>query len=88
MNKKIPQRMCVGCQTMHNKRELLRIVKTPENEFLIDTSGKKAGRGAYICNDKECFSKACKEKRLEKSFKMQISQDIYDDLQSRIFSNE
>lgn len=88
MNKKIPQRMCVGCQTLYNKRELLRIVKTPEGEFLIDNTGKKAGRGAYICDNKNCFSKAYKEKRLEKSFKMQISESVYEDLKTRIFSDE
>lgn len=88
MNKKIPQRMCVGCQILYNKRELLRIVKTPEGEFLIDNTGKKAGRGAYICDNKNCFSKAYKEKRLEKSFKMQISESVYEDLKTRIFSDE
>ena len=88
MNKKIPQRMCVGCQTLYNKRELLRIVKTPEGEFLIDNTGKKAGRGAYICDNKNCFSKAYKEKRLEKSFKMQIGESVYEDLKTRIFSDE
>ena len=66
--KKIPQRMCVGCQEMHNKKELLRIVKTPEGEYLLDDTGKKSGRGAYVCHKEECLNKAFKEKRLEKSF--------------------
>ena len=67
MPKKIPQRMCLGCQTKKDKRELVRIVRTPEGEIIIDPTGKKAGRGAYICNDLECLNKVMKSKRLEKN---------------------
>lgn len=78
--KKIPQRMCVGCQTMKNKKELLRIVRTPEGDIVLDTTGKKAGRGAYICNDEQCLAKAAKEKRLERALNHAIDQTIYEQL--------
>ena len=67
--KKIPARLCLGCQEQKPKKELVRIVRSPEGEFSVDMTGKKAGRGAYICNSKECFEKAVKEHRFERYFK-------------------
>ena len=58
VTKKIPARLCLGCQQQHPKKELVRIVRSPEGEFSVDLTGKKAGRGAYICNNKECLEKA------------------------------
>lgn len=88
LQKKIPQRMCVGCQQMHDKRELIRIVRTPEGEFIIDSTGKKSGRGAYVCHNEACFLKAIKEKRFEKSFKSNIDSIVYEELKARIFSHD
>lgn len=78
--RKIPQRLCVGCQEMKNKKDLLRIVKTPENQIEVDRTGKKSGRGAYICPNRECLEKAVKEKRLERSLKHSISPEVFDSL--------
>lgn len=82
--KKIPLRMCVGCQEMKNKKELLRIVRTPAGEIVWDQIGKQSGRGAYVCRDLECFSKAFKEKRLERALKQSISSDVYEQLRLTI----
>ena len=76
MAKKTPLRKCTGCQAMKDKREMLRIVKTNENEFFIDVTGKRNGRGAYICKDKECLEKALKNKGLERSFKCRVPEEI------------
>lgn len=75
--KKTPMRMCLGCGEMIPKQMLIRIVKTPEGEIKIDPRGKMNGRGAYICKNAECLKKAHKAKRLERTFKTQISDDIY-----------
>ncbi|MEW6661207.1 MAG: RNase P modulator RnpM [Bacillota bacterium] len=82
--KKIPQRMCVGCREKKNKRELIRIVRTPEGSVLIDKTGKKSGRGAYICNDSQCLSKAVKSKSLEKALNTTISAEIPELLQREL----
>lgn len=84
VQKKIPQRMCVGCQLMKNKKELMRIVRTPEGAIVLDSTGKKAGRGAYVCRDEQCFAKAFKEKRLEKALKHAVDTDVYDQLRTGI----
>ncbi|WP_423237178.1 RNase P modulator RnpM [Desulfonispora thiosulfatigenes] len=81
LQKKIPQRMCIGCQTMFEKKQLLRIVKTPEGDIIIDPTGKKSGRGAYICSKKECLNTSLKSKRLEKAFKSKIPEDLYNTLE-------
>ncbi len=73
--------MCIGCQNMFNKRDLLRIVKNPEGEIFIDPTGKKSGRGAYICFNIECLQKTIKSKRLEKAFKIKIPDQVYESLQ-------
>lgn len=86
--KKTPQRMCVGCKEMRNKRELVRVVRTPEGEFLLDETGKKAGRGAYVCRNKDCFSKAFKEKQFERSFKSALDSKIFEELRSKVFQDE
>jgi predicted RNA-binding protein YlxR (DUF448 family) len=80
MTKKIPMRQCVGCGEMKNKKEMLRILKTPEEEILLDVTGKKNGRGAYICRNKECFELARKSRGLERSFKRAVASQIYDNL--------
>lgn len=82
--KKIPMRKCVGCQEMKNKREMLRVLKTAENEFVLDATGRKNGRGAYLCFSKECLNKAIKCKGLERSFKQSIPKEVYDKLEKEL----
>ena len=82
--KKIPLRKCIGCGEMKPKKELIRVVKSPEGEISIDLIGKKSGRGAYICHSEECFNKARKSKRLEKSFSMQIPDEVYNQMLSEL----
>lgn len=74
--KKIPQRMCVGCQEMKAKKELIRVVRTPDDKIEIDPTGKLSGRGAYICPQIECLQKAIKGKRLDKALQRSITQDV------------
>ena len=76
--KKIPMRMCLGCNEMKPKKELIRVVKSPKGEISLDFSGKKSGRGAYICRSVECFNKARKGRRLEKAFSCKIDAGVYD----------
>lgn len=83
-SKKIPVRRCVGCQEMKNKKEMIRVVRTKEGEFLLDATGKKNGRGAYICPSKECFQKAVKNKGLERSFKQSIPAEVYEALEKEM----
>ncbi len=78
--KKIPQRTCIGCNVQKNKKDLIRIVINKEGEISIDRTGKANGRGAYICDNIECFEKMIKSKKLEKSFERKISDDIYEAL--------
>lgn len=82
--RKIPQRKCVGCNESKDKRELLRIVRTAEGEISIDVTGRKAGRGAYICKNPECLRLAKKGKRLERAFDAEISDEIYAKLEQEI----
>ena len=77
-NKKIPLRKCVGCQEMKEKKELIRVIKTPEDEIVLDETGRKNGRGAYLCPNSKCLEQAIKSKGLERSFKMSIPKDVYD----------
>ena len=81
MAKKIPLRQCVGCGEMKGKKEMMRVLKTPEDIITLDITGKKNGRGAYLCISKECLTKARKNKGLERSFKMSIPNDVYDSLE-------
>jgi hypothetical protein len=76
MQKKIPMRKCVGCGEMKEKKEMIRILKTPEDEIILDTTGRANGRGAYICNSADCLAKAIKNKGLERSLKSQIPEDV------------
>jgi predicted RNA-binding protein YlxR (DUF448 family) len=78
--KKIPMRTCLGCGAILPKKELLRIVRTPDGTVLVDRTGKQAGRGAYICNKKECLEKAVKAKRLGRSLEVEVGQDVIDQL--------
>ena len=86
--KKIPMRMCLGCGEMKPKKELIRAVKSPEGEISIDLTGKKNGRGAYICRSAECFRKARKARRFEKSFSCKISDEVYDNMEKELTENE
>ncbi len=83
-NKKIPVRRCVGCQEMKNKKEMIRVIRTKEGEILLDATGKKNGRGAYICPSKECLGKAVKSKGLERSFKQAIPEEVYEALEKEM----
>ena len=86
--KKTPLRMCLGCGEMKPKKELIRAVKSPKGEISIDLTGKKSGRGAYICRSTECFRKARKARRFEKSFSCQISEEVYDSMEKELTENE
>ena len=86
--KKIPMRKCVGCNESKSKKELVRIVRSPEGDISLDTTGKKSGRGAYICPSKECFQKAAKSRGIERSLKMSIPKEVYESLEKEIESIE
>lgn len=75
--KKVPQRKCVGCIEMKDKKALLRIVRSPEGEISLDLTGKKNGRGAYVCPNKDCITKAVKERRLERALEKPVSEEVY-----------
>ena len=74
--RKTPMRMCVGCREMKEKRELIRIVRTPEGETLIDPTGKKSGRGAYVCRSPECLKRAIKQKQLERQLQVNLTEEV------------
>lgn len=78
--------MCVGCGEMFDKRELIRVVKSPERDISIDLTGKKNGRGAYICNNPECLKKAKKRKSLERAFSVKIDDEIYSKMEEEILN--
>ena len=82
--KKIPMRMCTGCREMKPKKELIRVVKTSEGEIKLDATGKLNGRGAYICRDRQCFNNAKKSNALARAFEMQISDEIYTQLETEL----
>lgn len=82
--RKIPQRLCLGCRTLKNKRELLRVVRTPQGNIELDISGKKSGRGAYICPNIACWQKALKNKGFEKSLRAPIPVDIMQLLKEKL----
>ena len=86
--KKIPKRMCLGCGEMKPKRELIRVVKSKEGDISLDLTGKKSGRGAYICKSVECFEKARKARKFERSFSCMISEDIYNSMEGELRENE
>ena len=80
MPKKIPMRQCVGCGEMKEKKTLIRIIRTPEGRIILDRTGRANGRGAYICDDPACLAAARKKKSLNRAFKMQVSEEIWEEL--------
>lgn len=82
--RKIPMRQCIGCGEMKSKRDMIRILRTTDNEIILDTTGRKNGRGAYLCGSRDCFLKAVKSKGLERALKTGVSQEIYDNLEKEI----
>jgi hypothetical protein len=82
--KKIPQRQCLGCREMKAKRDLIRVVRSPEGEISLDFRGKKPGRGAYLCSDPQCLKRARKSKALERAFSLPIPDDVYDALEQEM----
>lgn len=81
---KIPLRQCIGCGEMKSKKEMIRVLKTPEGEITLDATGKKNGRGAYVCPCAECLRKAIKSKGLERSFKIAIPKEVYEVLEGEM----
>ena len=84
MEKKIPMRQCLGCREMKPKKELIRVVRSPEGNISLDFKGKASGRGAYVCPNSQCLKKAIKAKALERAFSMQIPQEIYEALEQEM----
>jgi hypothetical protein len=82
--KRVPIRMCCGCGENFPKRDMVRIVKSPEGEISLDVTGKKSGRGAYICQKVECLEKAQKSRRLERAFSSKVSQEVYEVLKDEL----
>jgi uncharacterized protein len=82
--KKIPLRQCIGCGEMKSKKEMIRVLKTSEDDIVLDATGRKNGRGAYLCASMECFRKAVKNKGLERSFKMAIPKEVYETLEKEM----
>ena len=82
--KKIPLRQCIGCGEMKSKKEMIRVIKTAEGEILLDATGRKNGRGAYLCPSMECFKKAVKGRGLERSFKMAIPREVYETMEKEM----
>lgn len=83
-NKKIPLRKCVGCNEMKEKKEMIRVIKTPEDEIVLDATGRKNGRGAYICKNPQCLRLARKSKGLERSLKMAVPAEVYERLEKEM----
>ncbi len=86
--KKQPLRKCTGCQEMKNKKELIRVVRNDSGEFSLDFTGKKPGRGAYVCPDINCFTAAKKSKGFERSFKTKVPANVYEELEQELIKNE
>lgn len=86
--KKIPLRKCLGCSSQLPKKELVRIVRTPDGQIVLDATGKQAGRGAYICPKKTCLAKAVKGKRVEKSLEVPVSPELYEALAQKLEADE
>ena len=86
--KKIPQRQCLGCREMKNKKDLIRVVRSPEGEVSLDWVGKKPGRGAYVCPNSECLKKARESRALERAFETAIPTEVYDLLEQQMGEND
>ena len=84
IEKKVPMRQCVGCAEMKSKKELLRVIKTPEEEIVLDVTGRKNGRGAYICASMDCLKVARQRKGLERSLKVAIPTEVYESLEQEM----
>lgn len=82
--RKIPMRQCLGCRTMFPKKELIRVVRSPQGELSLDFKGKAAGRGAYICPNAECLKKAKKSRAIERAFSMQVPEEVYQALEEKM----
>ena len=82
--RKVPLRMCLGCQEMKPKREMMRVVRTAENTMVLDPTGKKSGRGAYVCPTETCFLAAIKGKRLEKALECPVTDQLLEDLKKEL----
>ena len=87
-NRKIPLRKCMGCNEMKPKQELVRVVKSPEGEISLDLTGKKSGRGAYVCRSAECLKKARKARRIEKALSCSIPEEVYDRMEEEMCRGE
>ncbi|MBE5743365.1 MAG: YlxR family protein [Clostridiales bacterium] len=87
-NKKIPMRTCIACRSEKPKRELIRIVKTSDNQFKVDRTGKLNGRGAYLCDDKACLEKIIKKKLLKVAFGVEVPDSVYLELSEEFFGKE
>lgn len=88
MVKKIPERKCTGCGERFPKKELLRVVRSPEGEISVDSTGKKNGRGVYICKNTECFKKVRKGDKLSKNLEIKVSDEIYSQIQEMLENGE
>ncbi|MBM6976553.1 RNase P modulator RnpM [Intestinimonas butyriciproducens] len=88
MPKKIPMRQCVGCREMKEKRQLIRVVRSPEGEVSLDFKGKKPGRGAYLCPDPACLARARKSKALERAFSAALPPEVYEALEGQMKTGE
>lgn len=86
--RRVPLRKCTGCGEMKPKKDLVRVVKSPEGEISLDLTGRKSGRGAYVCPARSCLTAARKAHRLEKAFACAISQDLYDRMEEELAANE
>lgn len=86
--RKTPMRMCTGCGEMKPKHELVRVVRSPEGEVSVDLTGKKPGRGAYICRSAECLQAARKKRKLERAFSCQIGDEVYDTMEKELMQDE
>lgn len=86
--KKVPLRMCLGCNEMKPKKEMIRVVKSPEGEISLDFTGKKSGRGAYICHSRECFEKVRKARRFEKSLSCKIDDHVYEVMENEFTAED
>ena len=81
---KIPMRQCTGCREMKSKKEMIRVLKTPEDEIVLDTTGRKNGRGAYVCQSTECLDKAIRNHGIERSLKTSVPEEVYEDLKKEL----
>ena len=88
MEKKVPLRKCLGCMSSFPKKDLVRVLKTPEGAVIIDLSGKKSGRGAYICKNSSCLKKALKAKRIQSNLEIDIPAEVITELEKELLANE